>query len=88
MGSEYEAHALSRLQSVAERLVPLALRGEISVQPGTPSERITAEAQRVATDLIALTTHGRTGLARLFFGSAAETVLKNARGPVLIVRQR
>jgi nucleotide-binding universal stress UspA family protein len=37
-------------------------------------------------DLIAMTTHGRTGLRRLAFGSVAEQVLRHAPVPVFLVR--
>ena len=37
-------------------------------------------------DLIAMTTHGRTGLGRLLFGSVAEAVMRRANIPVFIVR--
>ncbi|MBI1736971.1 MAG: universal stress protein, partial [Candidatus Rokubacteria bacterium] len=35
---------------------------------------------------IAMTTHGRTALGRLLFGSVAEAVLRRAHVPVFIVR--
>lgn len=37
-------------------------------------------------DMIALGTHGRSGLSRLFLGSVAEAVLRRADVPVLVVR--
>jgi nucleotide-binding universal stress UspA family protein len=33
-----------------------------------------------------MTTHGRTGLRRLLFGSVAEAVLRTAHVPVFVVR--
>lgn len=43
-----------------------------------------AEAERV--DLVAMATHGRTGLDRWVFGSVAEKVLRNAPTPLLSLR--
>lgn len=43
-----------------------------------------AEAQHA--DLIAIASHGRTGLARLFYGSVAAGVLNRADRPLLIIR--
>lgn len=37
-----------------------------------------------AIDLIAMASHGRTGLSRILLGSTAEAVLRNTRVPVLI----
>lgn len=51
-----------------------------------PSAAIVAEAKRWRADLIALGTHGRTGLARLFLGSVAEGVARHAPVAVLLVR--
>lgn len=47
---------------------------------------IQAAAQRLNADLIAMETHGRTGLARFFAGSQTETVVNHASIPVLSVR--
>jgi nucleotide-binding universal stress UspA family protein len=37
--------------------------------------------------MIIMTTHGRTGLGRLLFGSVAEGVLRQADVPVFLMRQ-
>lgn len=42
-----------------------------------------AEKERV--DLIVISTHGRTGLGRAFLGSVAETTVRHAKCPVLVV---
>jgi len=44
------------------------------------------EADR-AYDLVVIGTHGRTGLGRVLLGSVAETVVRHAPCPVLVVRQ-
>jgi nucleotide-binding universal stress UspA family protein len=56
------------------------------VIPGDAASVIvdTAEAQEV--DLIAMSTHGRTGLSRWVLGSVTEKVLRSAPCPVLVVR--
>jgi hypothetical protein len=48
--------------------------------------RLSGHARRSNSDLIAPTTHGRGGLGRLVFGSAADQVLRKAPCPVLLVR--
>ena len=54
-----------------------------------PSMRKAMEfvAQEVNADLIVMGTHGRTGLAHIFFGSVAEYVVRHSHLPVLTVRQ-
>lgn len=49
---------------------------------------IVQEAQARHTDLIAMGTHGRSGLDRLLLGSVAERVLRKAQCPVLTVPHR
>lgn len=43
-------------------------------------------ADRSEVDLIAVTTHGRSGLARLVMGSIADKIVRGAQQPVLVVR--
>ena len=52
---------------------------------GDPAEEITGWASANAVDLIAVTTHGRTGLRRLALGSVAEGVIRRSRIPVLVL---
>jgi nucleotide-binding universal stress UspA family protein len=49
-----------------------------------PAEGILDEAARERGDLIALETHGRRGLARLFLGSVADKVVRGGTVPVLV----
>jgi nucleotide-binding universal stress UspA family protein len=50
-------------------------------------DKIVEQAGQVGGyDLIAMTTHGRTGLQRLFMGSVAEKILSSTKLPVLVVR--
>ncbi len=55
---------------------------------GHPSREIVAAAEELNVDLILLSTHGRTGLGRMFLGSVAEHVTRYAKCPVLTVRER
>ncbi len=64
------------------------VRGDVSVATrvleGNPVERI-VEAARDA-ELVVMSTHGRTGMARFLIGSVAEGVVRHAPVPVLVVR--
>jgi nucleotide-binding universal stress UspA family protein len=52
------------------------------------AQTILRQARKIKPDLIVLGTHGRRGLARVVVGSDAETVLREANVPVLLVRAR
>ena len=59
-----------------------------TLRVGHPAQQIVEAASEFDADLILLSTHGRTGLGRMFFGSVAEHVTRYARCPVLTVRER
>ena len=64
------------------------LRVSAVVRDGKPFEEICSAAKRLGANLIALTTHGYTGLRRVYLGSTAERVVRHAHCPVLVMRQR
>lgn len=53
---------------------------------GDPAVAIADYAQAEAIDVIVMTSHGRTGLARLFMGSVAEEVVRRAPCPVMVLK--
>jgi nucleotide-binding universal stress UspA family protein len=59
---------------------------DIRVADGNLAEAILRTAAEIGADLIAMGTHGRTGLKRLMLGSVAESVLRDSPVPVLTVR--
>lgn len=84
----------ARRRDAEEYLAPIAaaLRAQgvetsLEVRRGHPAEEIIAAAREQRADLIAMATHGRTGLGRLLFGSVAEVVLRHAPVPVFMIRQ-
>ncbi|HHO53251.1 MAG TPA: universal stress protein [Deltaproteobacteria bacterium] len=74
-----EASALERLSSK----IPHRLRGSNELLVGPPGATLSSVAS--GFDLLLLGTHGRTGLKRLFLGSVAERVVREANAPVLVV---
>jgi nucleotide-binding universal stress UspA family protein len=84
--------ALEPVPPVVVEAIAAALRAkgiDVSwqVRLGRPAEEILAAARESSVDLIAMATHGRTGLGRLLFGSVAEAVLRHAPVPVFMIRQ-
>ena len=51
-----------------------------------PAAEIVRCAEELEVDMIALATHGRTGLAHALLGSVAEAVVRSSRRPVLLLR--
>ena len=50
------------------------------------AEVVVEEANRWQADLIVLGTHGRRGVGRFLMGSGAESIMRFAQQPVLLVR--
>jgi nucleotide-binding universal stress UspA family protein len=55
------------------------------VRDGSPGREILAAADEWSADLVVLGTHGRGGLTRLLLGSTADSVVRHAGCPVLVV---
>ena|SRR5690349_14655645 len=81
------ARAMADLAPLVARLRAQHVRTRTAVRLGDPVDEILAGAAEAGADLIAMTTHGRSGLGRLLFGSVAEAVLRRATIPVLLLRQ-
>ena len=74
------------LTGVAADLQRQGVRVSIDARRGEPVAEIVAAAHESRADIIAMTTHGRSGLSRLMFGSVAGAVLRQAEVPVLLMR--
>ena len=85
--AEYSStDALEYLAPLAAELKRRGIRVRTQVRRGEPVEEIVDCAREVDADLIAMTTHGRSGLGRWLFGSVAEAVLREAEIPVFLMR--
>lgn len=79
--------AKNRLLELGARSMESGVRLTTEVRIGNPTDEINAAAIDYGSDLIVMSTHGRTGLPHLLLGSIAERVLRTAPCPVLAVRQ-
>lgn len=55
---------------------------------GSAGEQIVQYADKNKIELIAIATHGRSGLGRFVFGSVADFILRQSGLPVLVVKSR
>jgi len=65
-------------------LLPLVAVWE-KVEVGVAASNILAEAEKGGSDLIVMSTHGRTGIAHMMMGSVTEQVVRSAKCPVFSV---
>ena len=69
-----------------KKLQKRGLEVEIAILYGDPATEAMAFAERNEADLMAIATHGRSGLDRLRYGSVAEEILQKTRIPLMVVR--
>ena len=88
------ADIADQLEDSAERELPklaecdecVGLDVEELVVHGEAASEIVRVATERDVNLIVISSHGRTGLGRILFGSTAEAVVRHATCPVLVVK--
>ena len=88
------ADITDQLEDSAERELPriagceecAGLDIEELIVHGEAASEIVRVAKDRNVDLIVVSSHGRTGLGRILFGSTAEAVVRHASCPVLVVK--
>ena len=86
---EWECHQQQFAVELKQLAATLRDRGysvQTIVRVGEPVAQILAAATADTYDLIAMATRGRIGLARLLLGSVAESVLRQAPIPMLLMQ--
>ncbi len=78
--------ATDYLTSVAERLSNAGFQVTHEVTEGHIATLIIERASALGVDLVAMTTHGRSGLERVILGSVADEVVRRSNCPILLVR--
>ena len=76
----------SRLSGLVSALASTQVTADYLLRGGLPNDSILEAARTGSADLIVMGTHGRRGLSHAFYGSVAESVLRQAHCPVLTVR--
>jgi len=79
---------LAYLEKVAAKLRKDGLEVDVVILQESPGDAIVSYASENNFALIAMATHGRSGLGRAVFGSVAEHVLRNSDLPLLVIRPR
>lgn len=80
------ARARTYLETVQGRLQADGVAAEIEVAIGTPTGVIGDAIENTKADLVAMSTHGRSGLARWVIGSVADKVIRESGKPLLLFR--
>jgi nucleotide-binding universal stress UspA family protein len=73
------------LAEVAERFKESGLKVRTELMIGDAADEILEYAKKHPVDLIAMATHGRSGISRWAYGSVASKVLREINTPLLLV---
>ena len=82
----FKKQAQDYLEKTGEGLRKLGANVKTMVSVGDATDGINKAADEINADLIAMSTHGRSGLSRWAFGSVTAKVLRAGNRPVLMVR--
>ncbi len=80
--------AESYLETLRNDFAAASIDAEFLVAQGPVAESIISTAQNMDVDMIAMASHGRSGLSRVFYGSVAAAVLQRIDRPLLLIRAR
>jgi nucleotide-binding universal stress UspA family protein len=86
VSEQLQQSAARELPRLAEREECAGLQVEEVIGHGEAAAEIVRVARAHDVDLIVISSHGRTGLGRMLFGSTAESVVRHAHCPVLVVK--
>jgi nucleotide-binding universal stress UspA family protein len=86
IADQLEDSAERELPKFAEREECAGLEVEELIVHGEAASEIVRVAKERSVDLIVVSSHGRTGLGRILFGSTAEAIVRHAPCPVLVVK--
>jgi nucleotide-binding universal stress UspA family protein len=88
LDESYQKEAIEYLRKVSDDLRKRGLKVETIVLSGKPAEEILNYAQGSGVDLIIMSSHGRSGVARWVLGSVADRVIRHSTVPVLVKPSR
>lgn len=86
---EYDRHHREQerayLEEILQHVRDEETSADVALLEGQVAEEIADYAQRVQADLILITTHGHTGVTRLWLGSVADALIRITHLPLLVI---
>ncbi len=86
MREEFRKGAREYLGKIEAKLEEKGIQTKLEVLMGKPADKIIEYSEKTPFNLIAMSTHGRSGIVRTAWGSVADRVLHEARCPLLLFR--
>jgi nucleotide-binding universal stress UspA family protein len=83
---QMEVETKEYMSDVQARVAGSGARVSTLIREGPIAETILSVAEQINADVIAMSTHGRSGMRRWLLGSIADRVVNHSRIPVMLVR--
>lgn len=83
---EQEDRSQRYISQIENELKSAGFKTSTMLRVGSVADVILGVAEELQVDVIAMSTHGRTGPARWLLGSIAERVVHSSKIPVLLIR--
>ena len=80
-------NAKNYIQKMEDSLKDAGIATRTEVKSGAAAEEIIKISDELHCDMVAMSTHGRSGISRWTLGSVADKVLHGGNTPVLLVKQ-
>jgi nucleotide-binding universal stress UspA family protein len=84
--TQAQSEAQANLQAVAAEIQAAGVKVEAVILEGEPAGALVDLEASGQIDLVVMSTHGRSGLARFVYGSTAEQLLRHGTKPVMLIR--
>lgn len=86
MVRQLEADTSSYMADIQTKTQGMGLKTSTMVREGPIAETILDVAKEIHADMIAMSTHGRSGMRRWLMGSVADRVVNHSTIPVMLIR--
>jgi len=83
---DMEEETKAYMAGIAAKMQDAGYQAVTMMREGPIAETILAVADETQADVIAMSTHGRSGLSRWLMGSIADRVVKHSHVPVMVIR--
>lgn len=86
--AEIRRESIRYLKGLCAKLEKAGVRATYLVREGSVTEKILEDAEIMQADMIAMSTHGRSGVQRLLMGSITEWMIKHSPVPVMVIHPK
>jgi nucleotide-binding universal stress UspA family protein len=85
---EQQARSKKYMTEMESQLKAAGFKVSLLLREGAVADVILKTSEEIDADVIAMSTHGRTGPARWLLGSVADRVVRSSKVPVLLIRAK